>query len=196
MPTGSSGDRALGDHRLLAVGLPHRLLVEVEAPGEAAQDLGDLLLHLLVEDQLAAGEAGDDLGGQVVGGRAEPARGDDQVHPLAGQEAQRRLEVLGAVADDEDVGDLDPELGQPFGDPGPVAVGDPPGQHLGAGDDDPGADRRPSLMRRSAFRASVERASARRRGSIAVADRAGARRISAVLAVDEHRRPRRCRRRP
>ena len=128
--------RPLGHHRLLAVGLHQRLLVEVEALGEAAQDLGDLRLHLLVEDQLAPGEAGDDLGGQVVGGRAEAAGGDDQVHPLAGQEAQRRLEVVGAVGDDEDVGDLDPELGQAFGDPGPVAVGDPAGQDLGPGDDD------------------------------------------------------------
>ena len=116
-------DRALRHHRLLAVGLDHRLLVEVEAAaaGEAAQDLGDLLLHLLVEHQLAAGEAGDHLGGEVVGGRAEAAAGDDQVHALGGQEAQRRLEVLGAVADDQDVGDLDPVLGQPFGDPGAVA---------------------------------------------------------------------------
>ena len=47
--------------------------------------------------------------------------------PSAGEEAQRRLEVVGPVGDDEDVGDLDPQLGQPFGDPGPVAVGDPPG---------------------------------------------------------------------
>ncbi len=75
-------DRALRNHRLLAVGLAHRLWVEVEAAGETAQDRRDLLLDLLVEDQVAAGEAGDDLGGEVVGGRAEPARGDDQVHPL------------------------------------------------------------------------------------------------------------------
>ena len=86
-----------------------------------AQDLGDLRLDLLVEDQLAAGEAADDLGGQVVGGRSEAAGGDDQVHPLLGEEAQRRLEVVGTVGDDQDVGDLDAELGQPFGDPGPVA---------------------------------------------------------------------------
>ena len=33
---------------------------------------------------------------------------------LGGQEPQRRLEVLGAVADDEDVGDLDPQLAEPL----------------------------------------------------------------------------------
>ena len=129
------GDRALGDHGLLAVGLAQRLRVEVEAPAELAQDRGDLLLDLLVEHHLAAGEAPDQLGGEVVGGRPEAAGGDDQVHPLPRHEAQRRPEVLGAVADDEDVGDLDPELGQPFGEPGTVAIGDPPGQHLGPGDD-------------------------------------------------------------
>ena len=102
------------------------------------EDRGDLLLHLLVEDHLAAGEPRHDLGGEVVRGRAEPAARDDQVDPLAGEEAQRRLEVLGAVADDDDVGDLDAQLAEPLRDPGPVAVGDPAGQDLGAGDEDPG----------------------------------------------------------
>ncbi len=45
--------RALRHQRLLAVGLHQRGFVEVEAFGEAAQDLGDLRLDLLVEDQLA-----------------------------------------------------------------------------------------------------------------------------------------------
>ena len=133
--------RALGHHRLLAVGLPQRLGVDPEAAREPAQDLGDLRLHLLVEDQLAAGEAGDDLGREVVGGRPQAAGGDDQVQPLRGAEAQRRLEVLGAVADEEDVGDLDAQLREALGDPGPVAVGDPTGQHLGPGDDDAGPHR-------------------------------------------------------
>ena len=70
----------------------------------------------------------------------EAAGGDDQVHALGGEEAQRRLEVVGAVGDDEDVGDLHPVLGQPFGDPGAVGVGDAPGQDLGSRDDDAGAN--------------------------------------------------------
>ena len=134
------GQGALRHHRLLAVGLPHRLLVEGEAPREAAQDRRDLLLHLLVEHELAAGEAPDDLGGQVVGGRSEPARGDDQVHALGGEEAQRGFEIVRPVGDDEDLGHLDPALGQPFGDPRPVAIGDPPGDHLGSGHNDPRPD--------------------------------------------------------
>ena len=42
-------------------------------------------------------------------------------------------------ADDHDLGELDPVLAQPLRQPRPVAVGDDPGQHLGAGDDDAGA---------------------------------------------------------
>ena len=41
---------------------------------------------------------------------------------------------------DDDVGHLHPVLGQPFGDPGAVGVGDAPGQDLGPGDDDACAD--------------------------------------------------------
>ena len=76
MPTGSSAIAPSGTIACLRLASMHRLLVEVEAAalGEAAQDLGDLRLHLLVEDQLAAGEAADDLGGEVVGGRARGRR--------------------------------------------------------------------------------------------------------------------------
>ena len=48
----------------------------------SARIVGDLLLHLLVQDELAAGEAADDLRGQVVRGRAQAAAGDDEVHSL------------------------------------------------------------------------------------------------------------------
>ena len=74
----------------------------------------------LVELQLHPGEARDDLRGQIVGGRAEPAAGDDQVATLRGHEPQPRLEVLGAVADDEDVRDLDPERGELLETQGPL----------------------------------------------------------------------------
>ena len=40
--------------------------------------------------------AGHDLGGEVVRGRAEPAAGDDQVHALAGEEVERRAQVVRA----------------------------------------------------------------------------------------------------
>ena len=40
------------------------------------------------------------------------------------------------VADDRDVREVDAELAQPLGEPRAVAVGDAPGEDLGAGDDD------------------------------------------------------------
>ena len=50
--------RPLRDHRLLAVGGPHRVEVEVgEALHQRAQDVRDALLEVLVERQRAAGEA-------------------------------------------------------------------------------------------------------------------------------------------
>ena len=96
--------RALRDHRLLAVGREDRVGVESPPPtGEGPQDRRDLLLHLLVEDHLPPREAPDDLRGEIVGGRAKPSGGDDQIHPFRGHEAQGRLEVFGTVADDQDV---------------------------------------------------------------------------------------------
>ena len=53
------------------------------------------------------GERGHDLGGQVVGGRPEPAAGDDQVDALAARNSQRGAQVVGPVADDHDVRQLD-----------------------------------------------------------------------------------------
>ena len=86
-------------------------------------------------DHLAALERPDDLGGQVVGGRAQAAAGDDQVDARAAGSAAPR-HVLGPVADDRDVGEVDAELAQALGQPRPVAVGDPAGEDLGPGDDD------------------------------------------------------------
>ena len=48
-----------------------------------------------------------------------------------------RRQVVGPVPDDDDVPDVDAEHPQLLGQPRPVAVGDPAGQHLGARDDDP-----------------------------------------------------------
>ena len=62
--------------------------------------------------------------------------------PLVRHEAQAGLEVVGAVADDEDVRDLDAELGEALRDPGTVAVADPGRDHLGAGHEDPRAHAR------------------------------------------------------
>ena len=96
----------------------------------------DLVLQLGVQHQLAAAEPRDGRDGHVVGGRSQPAAGDDQVHTLVGQEPQLGLDVGGAVAADGDVGQLDAQFEQPVGDPRAVAVGDPSGQNLGPRDDD------------------------------------------------------------
>ncbi len=82
-------------------------------------------------------EGADDLGGEVVGGRPQPAARDDQVDADRGQERERAVHVLGPVADDDGVGVVDPELAQAVRQPRAVAVRHPPRQHLGAGDDDP-----------------------------------------------------------
>ena len=59
--------------------------------------------------------------------------------PSVGEEPQLRLDVVGAVAADGDVGQFNAQLEQPVGDPGAVAVLDPSGQHLGSRDNDAGA---------------------------------------------------------
>ncbi len=62
----------------------------------------------------------------------------DEVEALVGHEAQRGEHVRAAVADDRDVREVDAEPLQAVGEPRAVAVGDAAGEHLGAGDDDPG----------------------------------------------------------
>ena len=138
---GVDGGRALGHHRLLAVGVAQGVSVEAEPPRELLQDRVDLGLHLLVQLQLAPGEAPHDLGGEVVRRGTEAAGGDDQVHPLVAHRAERRLQVLGAVAHQRDLRHLHPQLAQPLRDPWAVAVGDVAAQHLGAGDQDARSDR-------------------------------------------------------
>jgi hypothetical protein len=133
--------RARGHHRLLAVRDPDGLGIQVRpARHERAQDLRDPLLERCVQDHLAALEPPHDLGGQVVGGRAQAAAGQDEVEPLPGEEAQRALDVPGPVADHRDVGDVDAALAQALGEPRPVAVLHAAREDLCARDDDPRPD--------------------------------------------------------
>src|SRR5206468_2179433 len=113
--------------------------VEAEAAREVRQDAGDLPLHALVQDELAAREASHHLRREVVGGGPEAAARDDQVHPLGRQEAERALEVRRAVADADDLGDVDTQLAEALGDPRAVPVDDAAGEHLRARHDDPGS---------------------------------------------------------
>ncbi len=136
-PDGLEDRRADGDRRLLAVALLERREVDVRpALGDALEDLGDAPAQGVVHRHRAALEAPDDLGGQVVRGRPEAAAGDDQVAALGGQEGERVLHVLRAVADDDDRLQVDAELAQAVREPRPVAVHDAAGEDLGAGDDD------------------------------------------------------------
>ena len=140
MPDGLEHVGAHGDDGLLAGRRAHRVRVDARpARHQRLHDRGDALLERLVERHFAPLEARDDLGGQVVGGRAQPAAGDDQVHALTREEPQRALDVLRAVGDDERVRVLHPQLEQALGQPRPVAVGHAAGEHLGARDDDAGA---------------------------------------------------------
>ena len=84
-------------------------------------------------------EAPDDLGREVVGGRPEAAAGDDQRHPArvamnrsAASRSSGRSPTIWIIAS------VDAELAQALGQPRAVAVGDDPGQDLGARDQDPG----------------------------------------------------------
>jgi hypothetical protein len=107
-----------------------------EARHQRLQDRRDLVLEPLVEHELALGEARDHLDRHVVGRRAEPAARHDQVHLLLGEEAQLRLDVLGPVAADGDVRELDAQLDEPVREPRTVAVPNSTGQNLRAGHDD------------------------------------------------------------
>ena len=134
--------RPLRHDGLLAVRRPHGVRIEVApAPHERLEDVRDAALESGVKPHRTPGEAGHDLGRQVVSGRTEPAARHDQVHTLVGHEAQLRLHVLGTVAADRDVREVDAELGEPVGQPGAVPVAHPAREDLRAGHHDsrPGA---------------------------------------------------------
>ena len=83
VPTGSSTVAPSGTSACLRLLGAHRVLVEVApAAAQPLEDRPDALLERRVERQRAPGEVRDDLGGQVVGGRAEAAAGDDEVEAL------------------------------------------------------------------------------------------------------------------
>src|SRR6185312_6060262 len=97
--------------RLLAVRGAHRVDVHSGEPGhQAGDDLADPGLERVVEHQLPLAESGHDLDGHVVGGRAESAAGDDEIHPLGGEEPQLRLDVGGTVAAQRDVAQFHTQL--------------------------------------------------------------------------------------
>ena len=107
-----------------------------EAGHQGLQDPRDLLFELVVQDELPLTETGHHLDRHVVGRGAQPAAREDHVHTLVGEEAQLRVDVLGAVTADRDVGELDAQLEQTIREPRAVAVLNPSRQDLRAGYDD------------------------------------------------------------
>jgi hypothetical protein len=124
--------RAVRHARLLAHALQRRRVV----PAAFAQRrLADQLGELRVGPQRRAGEVGDRPRGHVIGGRAEPAGGHDQLGALGGQVREPGAHAIDVVADDEHSNRPDALLEHPLAQPRTVAVGDAR-QQLIAGDDD------------------------------------------------------------
>ena len=105
-------------------------------PHKPFEDFSDLVLDLVIQNQVAAAELRHHRNGHVVGRGPQAAAGDDEIYALIGHEAQLRLDVVGAVAADRDVRQLDAQFQQPIGDPGAVSVLDAPGEDFGSGDHD------------------------------------------------------------
>ena len=115
-------DGTLRQQRLLQVVLGH-------VAAERREQLADAVGGVAVLDERHAEHACDRLVGQVVGGRPDAARRDDDVGQL-----ERPLpcpgEAVGVVADGEHRDDVEPEAEELVGDPAGVGVGDPPGGEL------------------------------------------------------------------
>ncbi len=110
VPAGSIASRAARDHRLLSVRRPQRLGVEAHPPREAGDDPGDLLLHPSSSSSSTPAKRATTSAVRSSAVGPSPPLVTISSQPSRGDEAQAGLEVLRAVADDEDVGDLDPEL--------------------------------------------------------------------------------------
>ncbi len=95
-------------------------------------DRFDALRERLVKDRLTALKAAHDLGGEIVGGRPQPAAREDQVDLLGGRVLERALHVIRSVADDRQIGEIHPQLTQSLGEPRAVTVAHATVQHLGA----------------------------------------------------------------
>ena len=129
VPTGSMTVAPVGDDGLLAIRRADRLLAQMRpARAHRQHDRRDPLLERLVEHHLAAAELPHDRRREVVGGRSEAAARDDQVDAERGAPLERGAHVLGTVADDRHVREVDAELAQPIGEPGAVAILDSSGR--------------------------------------------------------------------
>ena len=105
---GDAGDEsALGEGRLLAHAVGEVGVGPAEPVGEGAREGLDRASSSASRRSGSPAAAREQLDGAVVVGRPEPARDDEQVarEPVA----ERALELVGGVADDPQLGRLDPE---------------------------------------------------------------------------------------
>ncbi len=144
-------DRAVRDRRLLRHAGGEVGVVAPQPLGRRARDLLDLGLELRVDVQADAERLRDHLDRAVVVRRAEPAgdEADVGLEPLA----QRRLELLGRVADDRDPRRLEAEPERLAREERAVQVGALAAHELAARDDDEGA--RPAQVAARAVRVGV-----------------------------------------
>ena len=130
-------DRVRRKGRLLAHAVLEVGVRPLQPLGDHPRDRPDLLVQALVEHELAARSLRDELDRPVVVRRPEPAGDEAEV----GAEAfpQRRLQLVGTVADDRDPRRLEAERERLCGEERPVQVGALAADELAARDDDRGA---------------------------------------------------------
>ena len=130
-------DRPLGERGLLGHACREVGVGTPQALGHPPRDGLDLALEIEIDLQRQAGRLRQQLDSTVVVGRAEPAGDQAEVglEPLA----QRRLQLLRAIADDRDAGRLEAEREHLLGQERPVQVGALAADELAPGDDDRGA---------------------------------------------------------
>ena len=105
-----------------------------EAFRERPRDGLDLRLEIPVDDQLGARGPRDHLHRAVVVGRPQPSGDDAEIglEPVA----ERRLELLGSIADDRDARGIEPEREHCVREKRPVAVVAVSAHELAPGGDD------------------------------------------------------------
>ena len=141
VPTGSNTVAPAGTTACLRFASEHGVGIQVSpAAHQRPEDLGDLRLELLVEHHLATTKLPDDLGRQVVRRGPQPPARNHQRHARSRHETQRVHQIIRAIPHNLDHRRVHPQPNEALGQPRSVAVGDDPGQHLGASDQDPGPD--------------------------------------------------------
>jgi hypothetical protein len=78
-----------------------------------------------------------DLSGQIVGGRTKPSARENDINTLHGHKVKRSRHIRRTIPNDRHIGQINPKLKQPLGQPRPVTIGNPAGEDLRARDNNP-----------------------------------------------------------